>query len=122
MLGGGGQVARAVAAAVPPQHTVVVKTRADLDITDAAAVAGALESGRFDWIVNGAAYTAVDLAEKEPEKAHASNATAVGHPCARRGQQRRTADPPVDGFRLRTVAPTAPICPPTRPRRSACTA
>jgi dTDP-4-dehydrorhamnose reductase len=78
VLGGGGQVARAVAAAVPPQHTVVVKTRAELDITDAAAVSGALDSGRFDWIVNGAAYTAVDLAEKEPEKAHAGNSTAVG--------------------------------------------
>ena len=78
VLGGAGQVARAVVAAAPRVHAVVVKTRAELDITDATAVAAVLDTGRFDWIVNGAAYTAVDLAEKEPQQAHAINATAVG--------------------------------------------
>jgi len=78
VLGGGGQVARAVAASVPRHHVAVVKTRSELDITDEAAVASALDADRFDWIVNGAAYTAVDLAEKEPEKARRINATGVG--------------------------------------------
>jgi dTDP-4-dehydrorhamnose reductase len=74
VLGGGGQVAGAVTAAAPPNHTVVVKTRSELDITDEDAVAASFEAGRFDWIVNGAAYTAVDLAEKQPQQAHAVNA------------------------------------------------
>ena len=78
VLGGGGQVARAVAASVPHDHTVVVKTRAELDITDEAAVAASLDEEHVAWIVNGAAYTAVDLAEKEAEKSRGINTTAVG--------------------------------------------
>jgi dTDP-4-dehydrorhamnose reductase len=78
VLGGGGQVARAVTAAVPKSHSVVVKTHKDLDIADDAAVKLALTVGEFDWIVNGAAYTAVDLAETELEKARKVNETAVG--------------------------------------------
>src|SRR6266436_656615 len=78
LLGGGGQVARAVAASVPKNHTVIVKTRKDLDIADATAVESALIESEYDWIVNGAAYTAVDLAETEPEQARKINDTAVG--------------------------------------------
>ncbi len=78
MLGGAGQVARAVAKALPAAHTAVVKTRAELDIADAAAVRAALAGGRFDWIVNAAAYTAVDKAETDRASAHLINDTAVG--------------------------------------------
>src|ERR1019366_1352106 len=78
VLGGGGQVARAVAASTPKNHTVIVKTHKDLDIADATAVESILTASEFDWIVNGAAYTAVDLAETEPEQAHKINDTAVG--------------------------------------------
>jgi dTDP-4-dehydrorhamnose reductase len=78
VLGGGGQIARAVAAAAPNQHDVVVKARAQLDIADATSVARSLKETRAEWIVNGAAYTAVDLAEDQPEQAAAVNDTAVG--------------------------------------------
>jgi dTDP-4-dehydrorhamnose reductase len=78
VLGDGGQVARAVVATAPPQHDVVGKRRADLDIADPAAVARALAQTPVDWIVNGAAYTAVDKAEDEPEIARLVNDTAVG--------------------------------------------
>jgi dTDP-4-dehydrorhamnose reductase len=78
VLGGGGQVARAVAASVPPSHSVVVKTRQEVDIGDEAALTSALTDSGAAWIVNGAAYTAVDLAEKEPEQARRINDTAVG--------------------------------------------
>src|ERR1700724_3217026 len=78
VLGGGGQVARAVAGSVPKNHTVIVKTHKDLDIADATAVELALTGSEFEWIVNGAAYTAVDLAETEPEQARKINDTAVG--------------------------------------------
>jgi dTDP-4-dehydrorhamnose reductase len=78
VLGGDGQVARAVAASVPKNHTVIVRTHKDLDIADATAVESTLTGSEFDWIVNGAAYTAVDLAEKEAEQARKINDTAVG--------------------------------------------
>lgn len=78
MLGGGGQVASAVVKAVPGNHQVVAKTRAELDIGDAGAVARALEQAGAQWLVNAAAYTAVDLAEDQPAQAIAVNDTAVG--------------------------------------------
>jgi dTDP-4-dehydrorhamnose reductase len=78
VLGGGGQVARAVAASVPKNHSVIVETHKDLDIADEAAVTLALSGRGFDWIVNGAAYTAVDLAETQFEQARKINDTAVG--------------------------------------------
>ena len=78
VLGGGGQVARAVAAAAPRNHVVMLKTRSEVDITDESALGAMLEESRADWIVNGAAYTAVDLAESESDRAVAINATAVG--------------------------------------------
>ena len=78
VLGAGGQVARAVIARVPEGCDVAVKARSELDIRDEAAVSTLLRTGRWDWIVNGAAYTAVDLAEKESEAAHGINAVAVG--------------------------------------------
>jgi dTDP-4-dehydrorhamnose reductase len=78
VLGGAGQVARAVVKALPAAHTVVVRTRTELDITDAGAVHRALSAERVDWIVNAAAYTAVDKAESEPLAAEAINDTAVG--------------------------------------------
>ena len=74
---GGGQIAKAVAAATPAQHEVANRTHAELDILDEAALAGAMAGFKADWIVNAAAYTAVDLAEDEAAKAIAVNDTAV---------------------------------------------
>ena len=78
VLGGGGQVANAVVAAAPAQHTVAAKSRAELDIGDATAVRHALAETRAQWLVNGAAYTAVDLAEDQSAQAIAVNDVAVG--------------------------------------------
>ena len=78
VLGGGGQVASAVVAAMPAGHRVIVRTRAELDIADAKAVAREFAQARPDWVVNAAAYTAVDLAEDQPAQATAVNDTAVG--------------------------------------------
>ena len=78
VLGGGGQVASAVVAAAPAQHHVAVRTRAELDIGDAKAVARALSETAAEWLINAAAYTAVDLAEDQPSQAIAVNDTAVG--------------------------------------------
>jgi dTDP-4-dehydrorhamnose reductase len=78
VLGGGGQIARAVQAMAPVSAEVVLKTRAQLDIGDAAGVARTLKEVRPSWVVNGAAYTGVDLAEDHPDQAVAANDTAVG--------------------------------------------
>ena len=78
VLGGGGQIAGAVAAAAPNQHDVVIKARSQLDIGDATSLARVLKETRAEWIINAAAYTAVDLAEQEREQAAAVNDTAVG--------------------------------------------
>jgi dTDP-4-dehydrorhamnose reductase len=77
VLGGGGQIARAVAATAKVPDEIVLKTRAELDISDAAGVARVLKEVRPSWVVNGAAYTAVDLAEDQPDQAMAANDTAV---------------------------------------------
>jgi dTDP-4-dehydrorhamnose reductase len=78
VLGGGGQIARAVRLTAPNQHDIVIKTREQLDIGDGVGVAQALEEVRPSWVINGAAYTSVDLAEDQPEQAIAANDTAVG--------------------------------------------
>lgn len=49
----------------------------ELDITSPKAVAHLFELEKPDWVVNCAAYTAVDRAESEPEKAELLNATAA---------------------------------------------
>ena len=54
-------------------------TRADLDITDADAVARTIERVQPQAAVNCAAYTAVDQAESDPKAAHAVNVEAVAH-------------------------------------------
>jgi dTDP-4-dehydrorhamnose reductase len=74
---GGGQIARAVGGAAPRHHQVVSRTHAELDIVDEPEVARVLSEVKADWIVNAAAYTAVDLAEDQPVQAHAVNDAAV---------------------------------------------
>lgn len=60
----------------PGRHETIAKIHADLDIGDPLAVENTLAQG-FDWIVNAAAYTAVDLAEDHPADAAAVNVGAV---------------------------------------------
>ena len=54
-----------------------MRTHAELDITDAGSVGRALAQVKADWVVNAAAYTAVDLAEDNVAQAYAVNDTAV---------------------------------------------
>ena len=49
----------------------------ELDITDAEAVQEKLEAGGYDFVINCAAYTAVDKAESEPALARAVNREGV---------------------------------------------
>ncbi len=78
VLGAGGQIGSAVVAAAGAKHQTASRTHADLDIGDARAVARAFAESGAQWVINAAAYTAVDLAEDEPARATAINDTAVG--------------------------------------------
>jgi dTDP-4-dehydrorhamnose reductase len=81
ILGAQGQVGNALAArARAAGLSFDALTRADCDITDPAAVARAVASGRC--VVNCAAYTAVDRAEAEAAAAHAVNAAGAGNVAA----------------------------------------
>jgi dTDP-4-dehydrorhamnose reductase len=69
-----GQVGSAVVASAPAGAQLVAVGHADLDIGDPDAVDRLVGEVRPDVIVNAAAYTAVDRAESEPEKAQRVNA------------------------------------------------
>ena len=75
---GAGQVAHAVCASSPLHHQVTAMARAELDIANSKAVHTVVTAAKPDWIVNAAAYTAVDLAETQPDQAAAVNEAAVG--------------------------------------------
>jgi len=57
---------------------VVSLTRAELDLTDGAAIRSVVRQVKPRWIVNAAAYTAVDKAESDAQTAHAINGDAPG--------------------------------------------
>jgi len=79
LTGAAGQVGRAFSALTPAGVTLAALSHADLDITDALAVRRAVALHAPQWIVNAAAYTAVDAAEGARAAAHTLNATAVGY-------------------------------------------
>jgi len=108
---GGGQIARAVGAGAPGQHQVIARTHKELDIVDETAVLRTLSEIKADWIVNAAAFTAVDLAEEQPGQAHAVNAAAVGFLARASAQEGRrllhlSTDFVFDGNTNRAYLPT----------------
>jgi dTDP-4-dehydrorhamnose reductase len=70
------------AAAERAGHEVVALARADLDVTDAAAVRRTFEAERPDVAVNCAAYTNVDAAEDDERTATLVNGDAAGNVAA----------------------------------------
>ena len=77
VTGAGGQLGRVLARVFAAQGEVVPLTRADLDLTDDAAVRARVGETRPDVILNCAAYNAVDGAEDDPVAALAVNAFGV---------------------------------------------
>jgi len=67
------------AAALAAGDEVVALARADLDISDPAAVESAVTAAAPDAVINCAAYTKVDAAEEHPDDAAAVNATGAGN-------------------------------------------
>lgn len=67
-----------VISAAYPEYNFLFVTKDALSIDDAEAVKNYFASHTIDYCVNCAAYTAVDQAETEPEKAMLINGTATG--------------------------------------------
>lgn len=87
LLGADGQVGHALRRALAPLGEVLPCTVSGrlpegdacepADFCAPGALAAAVERLRPDWVINAAAYTAVDKAESEPALAHRINAEAV---------------------------------------------
>ena len=77
IVGGSGQVGWELQRSLAPLGEVIVAPRAALDLCDPGSVGQVLEECRPDTVVNAAAYTAVDAAETEPERADAVNHRSV---------------------------------------------
>lgn len=86
ITGAGGQLGLDLVDAFA-DHDVTALAHRDLDITEEAAVTAAIEGLAPDLVLNAAAWTDVDGCERDPERAHASNALGpwwLARACARR--------------------------------------
>jgi dTDP-4-dehydrorhamnose reductase len=80
IMGGSGQVGTALRGqAWPDGVRLQVPQRRVLDITDEAAIAATIGSQAWSCVINFAAYTAVDAAETDAERAWQAN--AIGPAC-----------------------------------------
>ncbi len=79
ITGAGGQVGHELLRLAPEGFEAMGMGSAELDITDAAQVVATVERVQPQLIINAAAYTAVDKAESEPERAWAVNRDGVAH-------------------------------------------
>ncbi len=78
VTGAGGMVGRALTKyCATLSDEVCAHTHRSLDITDATAVSAVFERERPEAVFNCAAWTDVDGCELDPERAYATNATAV---------------------------------------------
>ena len=76
VTGARGQLGYELAAALAAHGDVIALDRAGVDLADADALVRAVRAAAPAWIVNAAAYTAVDRAEAERDRAFAINAAA----------------------------------------------
>ncbi len=89
VFGGNGQLGQELTrAAAMRTAPLTALSRSESDITDSAAVRGAIAQHRPSLVVNAASYTKVDLAEKEAEAARQANEVGpavLGTACASAG-------------------------------------
>ncbi len=78
VLGAGGQVARELRQTQPQAWNVRYLSRDTLDITRTSQLESALAEQGVAWVINAAAYTAVDRAEEQAELAERVNGEAPG--------------------------------------------
>jgi dTDP-4-dehydrorhamnose reductase len=88
VTGANGQLGKALVAAAPAGTVLRCLTHAELDIAEAAAVEIALREFSPDLVLNAAAFTAVDEAERAPATAQRVNSqgpAVLAGACARAG-------------------------------------
>ncbi len=81
VTGANGQLANEIKVIAPhyPQYEFLFTTKEELPIENTEAVKSFFEKNKIDYCINCAAYTAVDKAESEREKAYLINADAAGN-------------------------------------------
>jgi dTDP-4-dehydrorhamnose reductase len=92
LLGGNGQVGWELRRTLTPLGDVVAPTRAECDLEKPEELLTCWRATQPQLVVNAAAYTAVDKAESEPDRAHRINA---GLPALLAYEARRAAVPVV---------------------------
>lgn len=78
LTGSSGQVGHALHSALQGKGEIIIPPREKMDLSQPELIRETIQQIRPDLIINPAAYTAVDLAEREPELAHSINALAPG--------------------------------------------
>lgn len=82
VAGSNGQLGKCIQKIAPDfdwDYQFIFTTSEDLDITNFSQIEEIFEEHQPQYCINASAYTAVDLAEKEKEKAFAVNAEGVGN-------------------------------------------
>lgn len=84
LTGRDGQVARSLfeKAELLPEIELIPAGRPEVDLADPGSLARVIRAVSPDLVINAAAYTAVDQAEDEPERAFRINAEAAGEAAA----------------------------------------
>ena len=93
VFGGGGQLGRALQANALAGWEIDGFDLPECDITDEAATRRMIADGKYDIVINAAAYTQVDKAEAEAELAQKINGDAPGwmaSECAKSGKAFRS--------------------------------
>lgn len=78
VTGCNGQVGTELQRALAPLGRVVAADRRNCDLASPDSIRANVSHVKPNWVVNAAAYTAVDKAETDPESAYAINAEGVG--------------------------------------------
>jgi dTDP-4-dehydrorhamnose reductase len=78
LTGSTGQVGHALKRALQGFGDIIIPSREKMDLSKPELVRATIHEIRPDLIINPAAYTAVDLAEKEPDLARVINAVSPG--------------------------------------------
>ncbi|GAB2912746.1 dTDP-4-dehydrorhamnose reductase [Paralcaligenes ginsengisoli] len=79
LTGAGGQLGRCLQDRCPADWQLLALDHRALDITDSHAVSQCMRQFRPELIINAAAYTRVDQAEREPAMAYAANEEGPRH-------------------------------------------
>jgi dTDP-4-dehydrorhamnose reductase len=74
ILGAGGQIGYALVKILKDDHEIETATRKNLDCENINEVKRFFKKKNYDLIINGVAYTRVDQAEEEPNRAYKLNA------------------------------------------------